>query len=374
MRRGIAALLGLLALAAPAAGAPIAGLQDDAIVNVRGAALAARLDAMAATGAKTARVDVLWDEVARRRPADARDPADPAYDWSRYDEIVRGMAARGIAPIVDFYRTPAWASRSADRAAAPRAADGARFAGAIARRYSGAYPDGLGGVLPRVRRIEIWNEPNLSTFWAPQCRTGPGGRARLTSPGAYAALLAASYREIHAAQPTAQVVGGAVGPAGSSPVRCPAGGQGTAVGAVDFTRLVADEGPPIDAWSVHIYPIGGPRQAFFVPSWSTLPRVVRQVDRLRAGAPIHITETGYHTSYNRFHQYFVSEAQQAAWVDETMAVAAAQPRVDAVIWFNFEDNPQWTGGLLRGDGSRKPSYARFQAMAALYPPPAGWAG
>ena len=135
---------------------------------------------------------------------------------------------------------------------------------------------------------------------------------------------------------------------------------------------MADEGPPIDAWSLHIYPIGGPLQAFFVPSWSTLPRVVRQVDRLRAGAPIHVTETGYHTSYNRFHQYFVSEAQQAAWVDETMAAAAANPRVQVVTWFNFQDNPRWTGGLLRGDGSRKPSYDRFAAMAAANPPPPGW--
>ncbi len=135
---------------------------------------------------------------------------------------------------------------------------------------------------------------------------------------------------------------------------------------------MADEGPPIDAWSLHIYPIGGPLQAFFVPSWSTLPRVARQVDRLRAGAPIHVTETGYHTSYNRFHQYFVSEAQQAAWVDETMTAAAAQPRVSVVTWFNFQDNPRWTGGLLRIDGSRKPSYDRFAAAAAAYGPPAGW--
>ena len=105
-------------------------------------------------------------------------------------------------------------------------------------------------------------------------------------------------------------------------------------------------------------------EAFFVPSWSTLPRVARQVDRLRAGAPIHVTETGYHTSYNRFHQYFVSEAQQAAWVDETMTAAAAQPRVSVVTWFNFQDNPRWTGGLLRIDGSRKPSYDRFAAAAA----------
>lgn len=363
----------VLALAAPAAAtaAPVAALQDDNIVNVSGPALEARLDALAATGARATRVDVLWRVVAPRRPADARDPADPAYDWSRYDQIVRGLALRGITPVLDFYLTPSWASRSGLSTAAPRPADGARFAGAIARRYSGAFAGPDGAALPEVRRIEVWNEPNLPGFWMPQCRRGRGGKALLVSPRHYAALLAASYREVKAANPRAQVVGGVAGPAGRSPTACPKDGR-AAVGSLDFARLVADEGPPLDAWSLHLYPIGSPLQAFFVPSWSTLPQVIRQVDRLAPGAPIHVTETGYHTSYNRFHRYFVSEEQQAAWVDETFAAAARSPRVQLVTWFNFQDNPRWTGGLLRADGTRKAAYDRFAAAAAAFPPPAGW--
>ncbi len=370
--RHLLATLCIWALATGAAlGGPIVSLQDDDLVNVRGAALEARLDALAATGVKVTRVDVLWREVSPTRPADPRDPADPAYDWSRYDEIVRGLRVRGISAIMDFYVTPKWASRNGERASAPRAADGARFAGAIARRYSGSFPDPNGGLLPQVRRIEVWNEPNLPGFWMPQCRQR-AGRALLVSPRAYAALLSASYREIRAANPSAEVIGGVTGPAGRSPSRCPKGGR-AAVGSLDFTRLVANERPPIDAWSLHLYPLGSPLQAFFVPSWSTLPRVIRQVDRLAPGAPVHVTETGYHTSYNRFHRYFVSEDQQAAWVDETVTAARRYPRVQVVTWFNFQDNPFWTAGLLRGDGSRKPSYDRFVAQAAANPPPPGWA-
>jgi hypothetical protein len=371
VRAALICLAVALAACGAAAAAPVASLQDDNLVNVGGAALEARLDALAATGTRATRVDVLWRQVAPTRPGDARDPADPAYDWSRYDQIVRGLSARGIAVVLDFYLTPAWASRSGAAVAAPRAADGARFAGALARRYSGATP-GAGGVpLPEVRRIEVWNEPNLPGFWMPQCRRGRGGRALLVSPRHYAALLAAAYREIKAANPRATVIGGAAGPAGRSPTACPKDGR-AAVGSLDFARRVADEGPPIDAWSLHLYPIGSPLQAFFVPSWSTLPQVIRQVDRLAAGAPIHVTETGYHTSYNRFHRYFVSEEQQAAWVDETMVAAARSPRVGLVTWFNFQDNPRWTGGLLRADGTRKPSYARFAAAAAAYTPPPGF--
>ncbi|MGD9696733.1 MAG: hypothetical protein AB7V42_13875 [Thermoleophilia bacterium] len=369
MRTLLLFLAALLAAASAAAAAPVLALQDDNLVNLRGPALESRLDALAATGARVTRVDVLWREVAVTRPADARDPADPAYDWSRYDEIVRGLAARGITTLLDFYLTPRWATASGAGNAAPRAADGARFAAAIARRYSGAFRGPDGAVLPAVPSIEIWNEPNLPGFWSPQCRQRLG-RVALVGPRAYAALLAASYREVKAASPSTRVVGGVTGPSGRSPSNCRTQG---ATGSLDFTRGVADERPPIDAWSLHLYPIGSPLQAFFSPSWATVPQVARQVDRLRPGAPIHITETGYHTSYNRFHRYFVSEAQQAAWLDETLTAATRQPRVQMVTWFNYQDNPRWTGGLLRGDGSRKPSYDRFAALAATNPPPQGWA-
>ena len=43
-----------------------------------------------------------------------------------------------------------------------------------------------------------------------------------------------------------------------------------------------------------------------------------------------------------------------------------------MTWFNFQDNPLWTGGLLRGDGSRKPSYDRFVANALTNPSPEDW--
>ena len=34
-------------------------------------------------------------------------------------------------------------------------------------------------------------------------------------------------------------------------------------------------------------------------------------------------------------------------------------RIKAVVWFNLQDNASWPAGLLREDGSRKPSYDRF---------------
>jgi hypothetical protein len=60
----------------------------------------------------------------------------------------------------------------------------------------------------------------------------------------------------------------------------------------------------------------------------------------------------------------VSEAQQATYLVQTYQVAARYPRVQAVVWFNFVDNPFWTGGLLRANGTRKPSYAQFVRLAS----------
>ncbi|NBQ44306.1 MAG: hypothetical protein EBU23_18060, partial [Mycobacteriaceae bacterium] len=116
MRKWLCTALAVMAAAiavGPAMGAQMA-LQDDQLPNLSGVALQQRLDLLKSTGTTITRVDILWGFVAPTQPADATDPADPAYDWSRYDEIVKGLRARDITPIVDFYWTPKWASQSGD--------------------------------------------------------------------------------------------------------------------------------------------------------------------------------------------------------------------------------------------------------------------
>ena len=365
----LAAVALALAAAAGAGAAPVAAVQDDQLPNFTGADLERRLDLLAESGADVARVDVLWSQVAPRRPSNAENPNDAAYDWGRYDQIVRGLAARGIIPLFDYYDTPRWAARGGNGSTAPRAADAGRFAGAMALRYSGRWPDPQGGLLPEVRFIEVWNEPNITRFLSPQCTPRRGGRAPYVAPRLYAAMLAAAYRRIKRANPRAVVIAGVAGPAGSTPRFCPESGAST--GVIEFINGLAKERPPFDAWSQHAYPIGSPKQAVFLPSWNTLPRIQRAVDRIRR-VPIYVTETGYHTSYNRFHRYFVSEEQQAAWLDETFEAAETRPRVELVTWFNLQDNPSWTGGLIRGDGTRKPSWDRFVSASARYPAPPAW--
>ena len=360
------ALVAAAIAVAPATGAQMA-LQDDQLPNLTGAALEQRLDLLQSTGTTITRVDILWGFVAPTRPADATHPGDPAYDWARYDQIITGLRARDITPIVDFYWTPKWATASGDKNAAPPVGPASEFATAIARRYNGTWPDGAGGTLPLVRRLEIRNEPNIATSGFPQCRR-QGGRYVLDSARQYAALLAASYPQIKAVSPEAIVVGGVTGPVGDS--SCDS--ADSSVGSLTFAKEMARNRVPLDAWSMHLYPIGSPSKAYFVPSWKTMPQIQAQVDRLRRGAPIYVTETGYHTSYNRYHRYFVSEAQQGAWVGETKNVANRYPRVEVAMWFNLQDNPYWTGGLLRENMSQKPAWDAFRQATAGQSRPADW--
>jgi hypothetical protein len=363
----MAAAAATIAIAAPANGAILA-LQDDQLHNLKGPALDARLDILKSSGTKVSRVDIIWAWVAPTRPADGADPADPAYDWAKYDQMLTGLIARDITPMITFYWTPPWASRSGKTNAAPRTADAAAFAAAIARRYNGTWPNGSGGTLPLVKRIEIWNEPNIGTFWFPQCRR-QGGRYVMESARQYSALVAAAYPMIKAVSPQSIVTGGVTGPVGGSV--CDK--ADSSVGTITFAEEMIRQRVPIDAWSMHLYPIGSPLKAYFVPSWRTIPQISRLVDRLRPGAPIYVTETGYHTSYNRYHRYFVTEAQQAAWLNDTVKAANRYPRVEVAMWFNLQDNPFWTGGLRRGNMTPKPAWNAFVAQAGASTRPATWA-
>jgi hypothetical protein len=180
-------------------------------------------------------------------------------------------------------------------------------------------------------------------------------------------------REIRRANPGAIVVGGVAGPAGSTTDRgktCRTGTESVSVGAI--VNALRANGIRIDAWSQHLYPIGAPDRAFFFPSWRALDELTPLLDKLRPGMPVFVTETGYHTSYNRFHRYFVSESQQARWLTQTFDIAARTPRVAVTVWFNLQDNPSWTGGLLHADLTRKPAWDAFSQVARTSPVPQEW--
>ncbi len=159
-------------------------------------ALAAR------SGVTDVRADAFW-EIAEPNPPTA---AGHRYDWRYADEVAGRLARHGMRwwAVLDY--APGWAARDPRQLHSPPR-DPRTFAtwsSAFARRY------GPGGAfwrahpqLPRlpVRTYEVWNEPNVATFWRPSAE-----------PEAYAALFDAAQAAVRQVQPDARMVTGGLAP------------------------------------------------------------------------------------------------------------------------------------------------------------------
>ena len=366
----LAAATGLAAAAlwpaAPAAARAPIGVQDDRLTSGPVEQVPERLRLLSASRAKVTRVDVLWSLVAPRRPARPASPADPAYDFTRLDAVVRGLAERGIVPIVVVYSAPPWAAGGRPipegtevNSRAPSPPQFAAFMRALATRYSGRFrPPGETRALPEVRHWELWNEPNLGAFLSPQRAGG-----RLVGLQRYLQMVRRAYPVIKRANRDAVVIAGVGGPRSST-------GR-TGIGAETWARGVARSTAPFDAYSQHVYPSAAPnantranRLAF--PSWRTLPRLLDILDAVprRRGTPVYITEAGYTTARTTFRDVRVTPRQQAAYMRQIMRLPIIRnPRIKVVMWFNLQDNANWPGGLRYLGGRQKPSHAAFVRLA-----------
>ena len=353
-----------LALAGTASAVPATTLppgltlsvQDDHLAVTPEANLPARMNLVAGTGVRVTRVDVLWNAVAPTRPASASNPNDAAYRWSRYDAVVDGFAARGVSVILNVYRSPSWANGGRGFEWAPTEASFGAFMTALARRYDGRTRDRAGRVHGLVEMFEPWNEPNLARFLMPQWQRQANGTYTPASPRIYAGLLARAYAAVKAVQPQAWVIGVSGGPNGSN--NAPNG----SVGIVPFVRGLVPFHPPADAFAQHLYTALGPAASVAMPSYTRLPELIGELDAVRPGLPMLVTEFGWTTKPTSVRASFVSEQDQEANLRQAADVLAAVPRVRLAVWFNLEDNAEWTAGLRRADATAKPSWATFSAL------------
>ena len=163
-------------------------------------------------GAAVAKVVLSWEQVApggRERPAgfDADDPADPAYRWAEFDALVKTTVRQQLEPLVIILNAPTWANRppggrnERDWNVDPRKL--ADFAEAAARRFSGTFQGH-----PRVRYWQVWNEPNLSSFFNPQVRnqltetpTCPFPPGQVVSADRYRKMVNATAQTLHRVRP-----------------------------------------------------------------------------------------------------------------------------------------------------------------------------
>jgi hypothetical protein len=291
------------------------------------------LDGLQAMGARWIRFDIAWSDIQAKGP--------DSYDWSRYDAVIRGASSRHIDVLGMIGYTPRWAAPSgatSDKFPPRDIADYARFAAAAARRYA---PIG-------VHTWEIWNEPNIPKFWKPAPRVHQ-----------YATMLEQASTAITAVDHTAIVLTGGTSPAKTT---------SDAISPVDFLRgLYADgAGRSFAAVAAHPYSFPAlPSDDEPSSAWSQLDRTtpsLRSVmmDHGDGSKKIWATEYGAPTSHAG-----VTDAQQAAMITQAYAIFRAEPWTGPLFVYSYKDNEDLFG-LLRDDGSRKPSWGAFRDAANAF--------
>jgi hypothetical protein len=330
--------------------------------------------------AQIIRVNLEWNNVAKKRPEFPSDPRDPAYNWDRYDALLLNAAKSKIQVLFTIYGTPRWANgtkKGLNRA--PRQMLFLKqFATAAAKRYSGTFKRSDDVVLPAVRKWLAWNEPNNPIFLKPQYKR-IGGTWVMQSAVDYAKICNAVYNGVHATLAPSERVGcGVTSPRGNNNPNS----ARPSVSPLAFLRASKTAGlKTFDAWAHHPYygvpsetPSTKPVTAKGAPATAVtlgnLGDLIKEVTRLYGNKRIWITEYGYQT--NPPDKVFgVSLAKQAAYLTQAFAIARKNPRIDMMLWFLLKDEPNlggWQSGLLTSSGKRKPAYNAFMKMAAAASP------
>ena len=170
------------------------------------------LDRSVTANAGIIRVFVRWDDVVGNKPSDPANPGDASYNFVAIDMAVAGAAARGLSVLLTTYQAPAWAEGPNRKPSAPAGSwkvdpgDLADFEKALARRYSGSFEG-----LPRVRYLQVWNEPGLDTYLAPQW----AGKKPFAAEH-YRRMINASYKAIKSVRGGNQVVSAGLAPYGDA--------------------------------------------------------------------------------------------------------------------------------------------------------------
>jgi hypothetical protein len=384
MKRVLTTWLAALALVAVAAtgasadegrarsGPMLLGVMDDALLgNVPDIAF----PAVEQLHPQVIRYDVSWARTAPRKPAEATNPDDPAYDWSMVDQVVVRADALGVPVVLTLEVTPRWAGGGTGNQAPVNMASLQDFAYAAATRYSGQHVvPATGLILPAVTRWEAWNEPNTTSHLKPQysCRCAT---AVPVAPTIYARILAAIYRGIHAAGTRAGiteiVAGGATKPNYSGPKT-----YEPAVAPLRFALLLGKRRPPLDVYSHHPYRTDVGKKAGQLPGvndigFADLPKLISGLDKAFPGKRLHlwVTEFGLQTNPPDSFQG-VSLSFQSQQLRRNVASARANPRIDMLVWFLIRDEqprkPFAAGfqtGLAFTNGNVKPAWSVFRALA-----------
>jgi len=358
VRRGLAAALCVLAAVPAAADAARHVPQGWTGMVVEGptlepnrANLAHEMDLMVRSGVETIRVVFPWgdeqpyqsfQQVPPSKQRFYRDENGVPTDFDYTDRIVTLAAQRHITILPVVWRAPAWGARHPGNLGSPPKGPAyyAQYVAALVRRYG---PDGSfwaeRPAVPKepIRTWQIWNEPNIGTFWSDQPFAAD-----------YVALLRAAREQILSIDPGAKVaIAGLVNKSWTALEQFyAAGGQGL-----------------FDIMAVHPFTLK-------VGGVLVILRKIRQVMAQHGdGAkPLMVTELSWPSAVGKVKRKYlrgfeVTVAQQAARVKDAYALLAHYRRrfnITQVDWYSWLRYDSFRTDTFDYSGLRHISSHRFK--------------
>ena len=318
----------------------------DTLTGLSMAALNKQLDDIASLGVGWIRIDMDWSVVQRHD--------NHTYDWAGTDRVVAAASAHHLKVLAILVYTPKWARAlgcQSNRCPPADPTQFGNFASAAAERYSS---QGLGD-------WEIWNEPNTRGSWMPAA-----------DPAGYSALLRAGYTAIKQANPSAVVMTGGLAPFDTS--------DGN-IAPVDFFAQLYEHDAQQYFDAVAFHPYSFPVLPSYAQKWNAWQQMADTQPSIRSimlahgdgekkiwateygaptGGPGSAADTG---TLDLTHHYdHVTEGLQAQMASEAVQEMSKDSWAGPLFWYSYKDLGTSSStienffGLLRADGSQKPSY------------------
>jgi hypothetical protein len=353
--------LALSLFAAPQAGAmrsEFFGVDQGALLD------GTDLDTLATTGVKTTRILLAWKSV---------EPSRGQRNWQRTDQLVGGLASRGIRTLPFVWGSPSW-TQTGGTARPPVNKLSAKSAwqdflkAAVARYGRGGsywtnqYPQQFGDAAPLpIISWQIWNEPNLRPEF------DPGGTVAHAAQR-YAQLVRISHDAIKSKDPLATIV---------------------------LAGLATQNDPHAFEFLSDLYSAPGIKEDFDVvaqnPYAPTVDAVRNAIERVRAvitghgdkATPLWITEFGWGSAPadgTGINVGLTAQAQMLTKAYNLILSHRSAWNVQRLYWFDWRDPAPGShfadicircgsAGLLPNNRVPKPSYAAFTAFSADATPP-----
>jgi hypothetical protein len=347
-----------------------------------------------AAGARLVQIEVDWTGVEPDPPAPGSrnlvSPSAPQFNFGYLDREVEEVHQAGLQPIFLVTDAPRWAQGAggtADEYATgsykPNATAFGKLAQAIARRYSGHYPDpgNPGHRIPRVRYLQAWAEANMQYHLSPQW-TRINGTAVNTGAIIYRQLLNAFYAGVKAGDRNDVVLTSGFEAYGDPPFQgndrthpvtflenmlcLDSALQRTACagGPAHFDVVASD---PYDVFAPTVHAV-----STLDASAPDLGRLMSVVSAARAAhtlipagrKPLWVTEFGYDSNPPNPAAAALPLMKQAHWLEQSFYVFWHEG-VSSVMWYLVRDqtppyDANYFSGVYFRNGLPKPSLTAFR--------------